>query len=244
MTSLDFTKLRSGNADCPSDLKLDRLAGGELDDAARVSTEAHVTGCEACTARMAERRAGWNAHPVDPRKLLAAVRRAEPAPVPWTRKLAPFFAALVLGGAALALMLKPAPEPETRFKGGLQLRVFRLENGHAREVESGSQFATGDKLRFVVDLPSAGAVEVLGVEQSGNLYRAWPQGSDDVQRTAGSGVELPGAVALDATPGDETFFLVHCPGQTVAPTCTSAGAGVAPRCGSGCNSTSFLVKKP
>lgn len=244
MTTPDFMKLRAGNTECPSDLKLDRLASGELDAAARSSCEAHVSGCEACTARMVERRAGWNAHPVDPRKMLAAVRRADPAPVPWLRRFGPLLGLIAVGATALALMLKPAPEYETRFKGGLQLRVFRLENGHAREVESGSQFAAGDRLRFVVDLPSAGAVEVLGVERDGNLYKAWPQGSDDVQRTAGSGVELPGAVALDTTPGDETFFLVHCPGQTVAPTCTSAGAGVAPRCGSGCNSTSFLVKKP
>jgi hypothetical protein len=244
MSSLDFTKLRSGNAECPSDLKLDRLAAGELDAAARSPIEAHVSGCEACTARMTERTAGWNAQPVDPRKLLAAIRRAEPVPVPWTRRFAPLLGLIALGAGALALMLKPEPQYETRFKGGLTLRVFRLENGHAREVESGSQFAAGDRLRFVVDLPSAGAVEVLGVERDGNLYKAWPQGSDDVQRAAGSGVELPGAVALDATPGDETFFLVHCPGQTVAPTCTSAGAGVAPRCGSGCNLTSFQVKKP
>ena len=243
MSSLDFTKLRQGNPDCPSDLRLEQLVSGALAEGSDVAV--HVSGCASCGPRVAVLRQGWAALPSDPRPMLAAVRRAAAVPLAtpwWRRALVP---GLLFTAALVAVVMSSAPPvDEVRVKGGLQLRVFRLEKGHSQEVLSGASFAPGDRLRFVVDVPSAGAVSVVGIDHTGALYRAWPPAAEDVKRSAGAAQELPGAVALDDTHGDETLYLVHCPGRETAPVCESAGAGQAPRCEAGCELTAFVVKKP
>ena len=77
-----------------------------------------------------------------------------------------------------------------------------------------------------MDLPAEGYVKVLGVESSGALYTAWPLDPGVQTRwRAGNGIELTGAVSLDAKPGRETLYLVQCPVEVGPPACTSAGAG-------------------
>jgi hypothetical protein len=130
------------------------------------------------------------------------------------------------------------------MKGSLALHVFRLAGDHAEEAVSGDKFAPGDRLRFVVDLPAEGHVKVLGIEPSGALYIAWPLDSGLQTRfAAGTRIELPGAVSLDAQPGRETLHLVHCPVKVGPPDCTSGGAGAKPVCPADCVTTSFLLDK-
>lgn len=242
MKPFALDSLKEGNAGCPSDLALDRLAAGEL--AERGPVEAHLASCQTCAARWAVRTRGWSATPVDPRPLLAAVRRAESAPAPrrwwwWVAAAVP----VVVAGVVAAV---GASGPGTRHKGEgppLALTVFRFEAGVARKVPSGTAFSAGDRLRFVVDLPSAGSVGILGVDSKRRLYVAWPRPGDDPSRPAGAQLELPGAVALDDSAGDETLFLVHCPGQRSAPSCTVSAAG-ALDCEARCTQVSFEVKRP
>jgi hypothetical protein len=254
MNPPDFSPLRMGRPECPSDFTLDRLHSGELVREEAQATEKHVAGCADCGARMAERRAGFDGLPgVDPRVMLGRIRTGldRPAPLPerllgWVRRaMAPL---AVLTTAALAFVIVSRQDdvqpPMTRTKGALALHVFRLTGDHAEEVISGGTFAPGDRLRFAVDLPSEGFVTVLGVEASGTLYTAWPLEPGTQTRFAeGNGLTLSGAVSLDDQPGRETFHLVHCPLQVGPPTCTAKGANAAPACPEGCTTTAFLMVK-
>ena len=242
----DLERLRAGAAACPSDLALDRLEAGELAPPEMERVQGHASSCVACTARLAERRAGFAAHPgLDERKLLAGIRRGLDAPPPrrqWLgRALALVCAACALGLGAVVISRQPV-KPGLRSKGGLALHVFRARAGSAEATVSGDRFAPGDRLEFVVDLPSAGYVQILGVEQTGALYTAWPLDGAPSKLEAGTGIALPGAVALDGSLGRESLFLVHCPVSADPPHCT-AGSDGAPACPAACAMTRFALEK-
>lgn len=255
MSELELHTLRAGRPDCPSDFALDRLHAGELPPEEANKLERHVAGCADCGARMAERRAGFSAlEGVDPRAMLARIRTGLEAPeraplssrlVRWVRRL--LGPAAVLATAAIAFLVINGRQIEpggTRMKGSLALHVFRLQGERSAETSSGDTFAPGDRLRFVVDLPTEGHVAVLGVEASGALYTAWPLDPElPTRMRAGKGLELPGAVALDEQPGRETLYLVLCPPESGPPSCTSAGPGVKPTCPAGCQSSPFVLEK-
>ncbi|HEX8825498.1 MAG TPA: hypothetical protein VF794_36655 [Archangium sp.] len=254
MSPPDFSKLRQGRPECPSDFTLDRLHAGELSREEAQEPERHVAGCADCGARMAERRAGFDGLPgVDPRVMLGRIRTGldRPLPLPqrllgWLRRhVAPL---TMVATAAVALLLVTGQEnvqpPMTRAKGSLALHVFRLVGDHAEEAVSGGTFAPGDRLRFTVDLPSEGFVTVLGVESSGALYTAWPlEPGTQTRFGEDKGIPLSGAVSLDEQPGRETLHLVHCPIEVGPPRCTSAGAKAAPVCPAGCVTTPFILVK-
>lgn len=139
-----------------------------------------------------------------------------------------------------------------RLKGGRVLHVYRMTDTGSEEILSGTRLAPGARIRFVVDLPSEGRVLIVGREQSGALYTAWPLGPADaaqMQRPAGPGQALPGAVALDDKPGKETLFLVHCPTATgspearIQPLCTPRGPDAAPACPPECALSPFVLDK-
>ncbi|PTL83868.1 hypothetical protein [Vitiosangium sp. GDMCC 1.1324] len=255
MSLPDFTALRTGRPDCPSDLTLDRLQAGELPRERAQEAERHIAGCADCGARMAERRAGFGAiEGVDPRVMLARIRTGLDRPASLSERLLGGFRRLfaplaVVAAAAVAFVVVTReqvqqPSLDTRPKGSLALHVFRLAGDHAEEMVSGGAFAPRDRLRFTVDLPEEGYVTVLGIESSGALYTAWPlEPGTETRFAAGTGIELSGAVSLDAKPGRETFHLVHCPVKVGPPHCTSSGAGAAPVCPAGCESTPFLMEK-
>ena len=157
----------------------------------------------------------------------------------------------------------PTPgEPGTdvvRAKGGLGLHVYRHRDGQSNSKSdgpaepgsegqatvSGERFVPGDRLRFVVDLPTSGQVSIVGIEAAGGLYVAWPSPGrpEPTLRPAGKGQELPGAVALDSSRGRETLYLVHCPSASAPPQCTPQGAAARPQCGAGCAMVSFIINK-
>lgn len=254
MSPPDFLSLRAGGPGCPSDLTLDRLHAGELlRDQAQRTTE-HVAGCSACQARMAERRAGFDGlEGVDARVMLGRIRSGLEKPVSFPERLWAMLRRLsipltvVATAAVVLLLVRPGQEieaPGTRLKGSDVLHVFRLRGDHAEEVLSGDPFAPGDRLRFAVDLGKEGYVKVLGVEAAGALYTAWPLDSGvQTRMAAGLGIELPGAVALDAQPGRETLYLVHCPLAVGPPACTSAGPEARPACPEQCTLTPFVLRK-
>jgi hypothetical protein len=205
----------------PSEIALDRLVAGELPVAAKETVLSHAALCRSCADKISERGRGFGAFPeTDERKLLAAIHRGAGARRSKSR-LRAVLAFLLSAGALCAVFLIPRPSEEgVRAKGGLSLRVFRLHDGHAEEVRSGERFAAGDRLRFVVDLPSEGFVRVLDVEEHGGVSVAWPlQQGVSGRLPAGSEVPLEGAVQLDQSAGRETLYLVHCPLSTGEPVC-------------------------
>lgn len=233
--------------DCPSDYALDMLRGALLpvEEAQRV--QGHVDGCAACAERLQMMRVGFDGEPdIDPRALLAGARRkAAEAPTPWWSRWRVWLPVLALGAAAAVAFfaLRPAPSdpaaPTVRFKGDLALHVLRATPAGSEEMVSGARFAAGDRLRFRVDLPTAGHVAIIGVEADGGQYGVWPQGGADGRREAGDAQLLDGAFGLDAAPGREMLHLVLCP--DAPPACDVQGDGLA--CPEGCRSTPFVLDK-
>lgn len=253
--------LRADEQDCPSELELDEYVtdGLSSDDKAKLSE--HVETCAKCQTKIASRKARFAAFPeVHPDKLLAGIeqrlsveapkRPQPPAMRRFVMILTPVFAA----AAALALIVATRGGPvdvtgETvREKGSLVLRVHRLAGNHTEQVLSGSQFAAGDKLRFVVDLPGPGQINILGVESKGGVYVAWPSSDGEKTQLAGGKFqELPGAIVLDSSMGKETLYLVSCPTAVVPATAcraeTSATGEANLACKEGCLMTPFVMNK-
>jgi len=122
---------------------------------------------------------------------------------------------LAVATAAVALVVLPGTPPadgdRVRAKGAVHLRVWRARGERVDRVWSGQRFRPGDRLRFAVDLPTDGHLLLVGIEAGGTPSAAHPLGAAaSIPAAAGEALELPGAVALDAAPGDEWLHLVHC----------------------------------
>lgn len=129
-----------------------------------------------------------------------------------------------------------------REKGGAVLHVHRQVPGGSEEVQSGARMPAGAHLRFIVDLPREGFVAVVGIEEGGALYTAWPLDKGAAARLpAGPGQALPGAVALDESTGRETLYLVTCAPEAGAPRCEARGGR--PSCQRGCALSPFIIQK-
>ncbi len=200
-----------------------------------------------------------------PESVSAAVREvaAQPSPEPasptlWSR-VAAALNFKVLGaiavGAAAALLLMPRAgvpvvdptDPGVRTKGSVALRVMRARGENVAEAFSSDTFQAGDRLRFIVDAPEGegGYAMVVGREASGTTYAAWPldNGDASVELTAGKGVELDGAVALDDAPGDEWLALVVCSEPFGLSAVTFVGQPPIVGTATGCKTATFHVAK-
>lgn len=218
MSGFDWSAIREGGPDCPSEPELERLhlRAGPPADLGRI--EAHASGCDDCQAYLGRLSMGFDVVPdLDERALLAGVRRRldeTPARRPWWQWLV----ALVPVGAVAAavfLMVRP-PDPGaadagvgTRMKG-FGFTVHRQTAAGSAQVASGDRFAPGDRLQIEVSLPEAGQLAVFGREPSGKIYRAWPIDKETAKFAAGRHT-LPDALELDDTLGRESLAVVLCP---------------------------------
>ncbi len=156
----------------PNAIRLEAFACGEP----APDVEEHLRACEACSAFVAKARAAAiEAPPVDLARLLAAGAAARPASSVASRALVvalPLAAAALLwvgAGARNSLAPTPGPvltasavaaasDPDTTFKGGVQVSVIR-ERGAAQDRFVGDVRVTaGDRLRIEVALDRPQAI--------------------------------------------------------------------------------------
>jgi hypothetical protein len=260
MTPPILPQVRPGRSGCPSDLALDRHAAGETQADEDQRIRDHVAGCAHCAAHLRERR--FEELP-NGAAMLARLRARVDADAAskrrgWLRLLPALGLAAAGLAAGLLVIVRPpssgtGPGTDTeigvRTKGAPVLRVHRQTQQGSEEILSGATLPPGTAIRFVVDLPAEGFVSVLGVEERGGLYTAWPiQASQAGQpeaaatrRPAGAGQALPGAVILDDSLGREVLYLIHCP--AAPPRCVAGEAGAPPRCQEGCARAPFVIVK-
>jgi len=119
--------------------------------------------------------------------VLVVTRRTEPLAPPRDRD-----DDLTAKGAAVALVIHVARPPDSR------------------RLATGDTVRPGDRLRFEVSVPRRGYVAVVGIDGAGTASSYVPSDGHEPLAIdpAGSGV-LPGAIELDATPGDERFYAVY-----------------------------------
>lgn len=238
---------------CLTETQLDLLALAALEPHDQAAANAHLDGCERCRERSRERARGFAAFPeVDE----TALRRGIDARVRTRRASARRRVGRAIALAATCATLAvgwvigtPARQSDTdtvTAKGaGPSLAVYRLEEGQARAVSSGSRFREGERVRLTAALPGEGELLVVGLESGGRVFPIHPE--DGRSRRVGPSratLELPGAFELDGSRGDERFVLVFCQRPLALDALQSAGDGtvaLGPR--ADCVQQTFLLKK-
>jgi len=137
------------------------------------------------------------------------------------------------------------PGPGERSKGGAwQLGVVsRSAAGRTVRVEPGETLRRGDRLRFEVMGPGAGADRRYGVivslDSAGAVTPFWPRASE-ARPLAGTRQLLEEAVALDGALGPEKLFLVACAQPVAVAAVTAAGQAALARAGNRVQAVSSL----
>jgi hypothetical protein len=198
-----------------TDLELERELAGDL-PAARM---AEATGAD--RARLAELRAEGEAFlrsvdvDMEVKRIQQRVARAKPEKSPaWWRWLVPA-GALAAAAAVLLVFLRrgdsPKHEDDIQIKGeGVALIIHLATSGQSQQLGDGDTVKPGDRIRFEVDAPKPGYVAIFGVDGSGKVTLYYPEGPTAAKYDPEDRL-MPGALQLDATPGDERFMLFYSP---------------------------------
>jgi hypothetical protein len=193
---------------CLSNYALDRLAAGELPDAA--AAEWHLGGCARCSARRAELGRGRDGFRAAPPPL----RRAKAAATGWWVSGVAAATTVALAAAAILLLLPDT----TRTKGGPRVEAFVRHDGAVRVAGPGERVAPGDGVQLAVSTAEPRHVGVVGVDaaRAVTIYR------EATPVPAGESLPLDFSVAFDDVLGTERIWVLVCDGA--APLATFAGA--------------------
>jgi hypothetical protein len=171
-------------------------------------------------ARLAELRAESEAFlrsvdvDMEVKRIQQRVERAKPEKSPaWWRWLVPA-GALAAAAAILLVFLRRDDSPPTldediQFKGdGVALIIHLATSGQSQLLDDGDLVKPGDRIRFEVDAPKPGYVAIFGLDGSGKLTLYYPEGEQAAKYDPENRL-VPGAIELDATPGDELFMVYY-----------------------------------
>jgi hypothetical protein len=211
--------------DTTPDWLVERLALGELDDAAAAHVRARVAAegrdADAELARLAaSSREILDAHP--PARVAAAVRARAADGRPRARRWLVGAPVVLAGALALVLVARPAPHakvdataeaPEQiRIKGDANARVvvYRRAGATSERLRDGTRAANGDLLQLAYLAGDASFGALLSIDGRGHVTAHWPEpGADVAAPLSGKGeVRLPSAYELDDAPAFERFILV------------------------------------
>jgi len=199
-----------------TDLELERSLVGDL-SAARadaLSAEATDADKERLTQLARDHAAYLSNVDVDAevRRIEQRAERYKPEPRKpfWLRWLVPI-GTLAAAAAALVFFLqskKPAPKPndgdDFQTKGD---DVSLVIHGEAQPLANGDTVTPGTKIRFEAQGGKPGYIAVIGVDGAHATTVYYPYGAKEPAQIGRERL-LPGAIQLDATPGDETFYAV------------------------------------
>jgi hypothetical protein len=203
---------------CCSDLRLDQLLCGELDDGDAHALRVHLESSPRCAARLAELRADRDTFVTAPPPLRVIDGGMQVATAPPANKkapslrgqllaLTPVLAAaaglfIALRGPAIAdVSVDPVVGADlVRAKGAApQVLVHGKRGDVVRPLGTGDVVFAGDLLRIDVGTSGPGHVGVVGVDHDG--IAAWiPADGETITVAGGAPTPLPTAVALDEAP--------------------------------------------
>lgn len=197
-----------------TDLELERVLAGDLAPG-ELDGKATPADRERLEALRTEHAALMSSIDVDAevRAIGRKMERLEPEP----RKLATWwrwiFTGGVLAAAAAALLLVVGRRPSSPAADDIGVKgdgITLILHTESRRLATGDTVHPGERIRFEINAARKGFVTVIGIDGAGTKTTYFPFGA-----SAAAAVDpnesriLPGAIALDATPGDETFFAVY-----------------------------------
>jgi hypothetical protein len=114
---------------------------------------------------------------------------------------------LIAAAATIVLVIRKGGEqtdPDLTIKGD---DVSLVVHTPTRRLANGDSVLSGERVRFELVAPRRGYVTIVGVDGTGKPSVYVPFGGDAaIAFDPGAGSLLPGAIQLDNTPGDETYF--------------------------------------
>lgn len=196
-----------------TDIELERLLADDLPAARVAEIEAKSTAAD--RARLAELRAEHAAFlasvdvAAEVRGIGKKLATLEPKPrrVWWRWVLSG--GALAAAVAAVLLVVrreKPVDEPDLLIKGNAISLVIHTPT---RQLGTGDTVVAGERIRFEVIAPRRGYLVIVGVDGSGKSTVYHPYGGTDAVPFDPAASMVPGAIQLDATPGDEMFYAYY-----------------------------------
>ncbi|MDX2092479.1 MAG: DUF4384 domain-containing protein [Kofleriaceae bacterium] len=204
-----------------TDLELERFLAGDLPAARAAELDAKATAAD--RTRLDELRAEHQAFLAEVDvgaevraigKKLGTLEPARKGRATWWRWIWTGGALAAAAAVLLVIVLRKGTtkiDEDTGIKGGdITLVVHVASNGDSRRLASGDEVAPGARIRFEVATPKKGFVAVVGVDGAGETTVYFPYGGADAAAVdPHAGGLLPGAIALDATPGAERFFALY-----------------------------------
>jgi hypothetical protein len=200
-----------------TDVELERHLAGELP----ADRDFDKQATDGDRARLAELRAEHEAFlrsvdvDMEVKRIQQRVARAQPEKRAWWRWLVPA-SALAAAAAVLLVFLRrgdgPTKDPgdDIQVKGDdITLIVHLATASGSKQLASGDEVAPGDKLRFEINAAKPGYIAVVGIDGSGELSVYYPGNGTGPMAFDPKARLLPGAIALDATPGDEKFYALY-----------------------------------
>jgi hypothetical protein len=91
----------------------------------------------------------------------------------------------------------------------ISLVVHRQAADGSTHLTSGDIVTAGDRLRFEINAGKPGFVAIVGIDGSGTPTVYHPAEGSNAAAFDPKDRVLPGAIELDATPGDERFFAIY-----------------------------------
>ena len=260
LASLD-AGLRRVDETCLSELQLDRLIDGELDDAARRGAEQHLATCDPCAHRHGDLIVDRAQFESDlwvaglARRTAAVARKRDHARYAWRGA-----AGLALAATLLFTLWATFPNPYTGVKGGdgvtgdqLEVYVRHAGSGQVTPVVAGDVLQPDDAIRFRVTAGAAAWTGVVGVDSAGAVTAYKPVVGTLVRVEAGEALLFDGSIILDGATGPERLVAVFCDEEL--PVSAIVGSGERALVGAGmrpermlgldlpCRQVSFLFHK-
>jgi hypothetical protein len=197
-----------------TDLELERALAGEIDLAHR-ATDADRSRLEELRT---EHAAFLSSVDVDA-EVKAIQRRAgkvelAPRKFNWMRWMVSGGALAAAAAMILVVMNRKTepkvPDDDYQTKGDVSLILHVANGAESKRLADGDTVTPGARIRFEVDTGKPGYVAVVGIDGAGKTSVYYPFGGEKpapidprVDRL------LPGAIELDATPGDEKFYVLY-----------------------------------
>jgi len=225
-----------------SDLRLERLAAGDLPAAREAALRAELADDAEARDRLAaiersnrellERFPPHSVYEEVVRRLGATPDELSPPQALRILRSPPAWAAAAACLAVAVLVLLPGGEerPGSRAKGARPaLVVHRVLEGATEQLATGDAARAGDRLQISVLRAAGHHVVIVSIDGAGQVTRHFPFDAGEAAPVDRSPFSLPRSYELDDAPGFERFVLVSSPVPVYAETVLESARHLAAR---------------